>query len=167
MDFYNFTKPGHGDVDDSHYHPVIRFWKHYGRHFTRLLGVNARYALTTMPVFVWLMSLINAAARHGTKTAIIQNRSVFGGNASSEVRMHIVGASSHAAKRELAETGILLEMLLENKRRNPYAVFPVFDSILWEFVRFQENLTPYLNNKMPDGLRDEAAHLAASAVKNC
>ena len=59
-----------------------------------------------------------AAARHGTKTAIIQNRSAFGGNASSEVRMHIVVASSHAAKRELAETGILLEMLLENKRCN-------------------------------------------------
>ena len=91
-----------------------------------------------------------AAARHGAKTAIIQNRSMFGGNASSEVRMHIVGASSHGAKADLAETGILLELLLENKRRNPYASFPVFDSVLWEKVRFQENLDSYLNMNMDD-----------------
>ncbi len=91
-----------------------------------------------------------AAARHGAKTAIINNRSVYGGNASSEIRMHIVGASSHAAKADLAETGILMEMLLENKRRNPYACFPVFDSILWETVHFQENLTSYLNTNMDD-----------------
>ena len=50
-----------------------------------------------------------AAARHGAKTAIIQNRSMFGGNASSEVRMHIVGASSHGAKADLAETRPTIE----------------------------------------------------------
>lgn len=91
-----------------------------------------------------------AAARHGVKTAIVQNRSVFGGNASSEIRMHIVGASAHAAKADMAETGILMEMLLENKRRNPYASFPVFDSVLWEFVHFQENLDSFLNTNMDD-----------------
>ncbi len=91
-----------------------------------------------------------AAARHGANTAIVQNRSVYGGNASSEIRMHIVGANSHAAKPDLAETGILMEMLLENKRRNPYASFPVFDSVLWETVQFQENLTSYLNTNMDD-----------------
>jgi len=91
-----------------------------------------------------------AAARGGARTAIIQNRPMFGGNASSEIRMHIVGASSHGAKTNLAETGILLEILLENKRRNPYASFPVFDSIIWEKVRFQENLDCYLNTNMDD-----------------
>ena len=91
-----------------------------------------------------------AAARHGANTAIVQNRSVFGGNASSEIRMHIVGASSHAAKPDLAETGILMELLLENKRRNPYASFPVFDSVLWEAVRYQPGLTSYLNTNMDD-----------------
>lgn len=39
-----------------------------------------------------------AAARHGAKVALIQNRSVLGGNASSEVRMHICGADYHASK---------------------------------------------------------------------
>ena len=96
-----------------------------------------------------------AAARHGAKTAIVQNRSVFGGNASSEVRMHIVGANSHAAKPDLAETGILLEMLLENKRRNPYASFPVFDSVMWEAVRFQPGLDSYLNTNMDDVVMED------------
>ena len=96
-----------------------------------------------------------AAARHGANTAIVQNRSVFGGNASSEIRMHIVGASSHAAKPDLAETGILMELLLENKRRNPYASFPVFDSVLWEAVRYQPGLTSYLNTNMDDVVMED------------
>lgn len=91
-----------------------------------------------------------ASARGGAKTAIIQNRPMFGGNASSEIRMHIVGASAHGAKKNLAETGILLEILLENKHRNPYASFPVFDSVIWEKVHFQENLDSYLNTNMDD-----------------
>lgn len=60
--FFDFTKPGRGYIDDNRYHPFIRFWKRYGRHFTRLMCVNALYALITIPVFVWLMWLINAAA---------------------------------------------------------------------------------------------------------
>ena len=107
-----------------------------------------------------------AAARHGANTCIIQNRSVYGGNASSEVRMHIVGASSHAAKSDLAETGILLEMLMENKRRNPYASFPVFDSILWEFIHFQENLTPYLNTNMDDAVVEDGKITAVICHQN-
>jgi NADPH-dependent 2,4-dienoyl-CoA reductase/sulfur reductase-like enzyme len=35
-----------------------------------------------------------AAARNGAKVILCQDRSVLGGNASSEVRMHIVGANS-------------------------------------------------------------------------
>ncbi len=101
-----------------------------------------------------------AAARHGARTAIVQARSMFGGNASSEVRMHIVGAGCHNAKKDLNETGLLMELLLTNKRRNPYAVFPVWDGILWEMVRFQQNLDCYLNTAFEtvrmDGSRIEA-----------
>ena len=91
-----------------------------------------------------------AAARMGSHVAIVQNRSVFGGNASSEIRMHIVGANCHQSKANLRETGILEEILLENKRRNPYASFPIFDTIMWEKVRHQPNLTSYLNTNMDD-----------------
>lgn len=52
--------------------------------------------------------------------------------------------------KNLGETGILLEILLANKRRNPYASFPVFDSVIWEKVHFQENLESFLNTNMDD-----------------
>jgi len=98
-----------------------------------------------------------ASARNGAKTAIIQNRSMFGGNASSEIRMHIVGANCHSSKPDLRETGILEEILLENKRRNPYASFSVFDTILWEKVYMQENLTSYLNTHMTGAIVENGA----------
>lgn len=91
-----------------------------------------------------------AAARMGVKTAVIQNRSMFGGNASSEIRMHIVGANCHASKPNLRETGILEEILLSNKKKNPYASFPIFDTVMWEKVRHQKNLTSFLNTNMDD-----------------
>ena len=95
-----------------------------------------------------------AAARHGAKCAIVQNRPMFGGNASSEIRMHILGANCHHAKPDMRETGILEEILLANKKRNPYASFPVFDTVLWEKIHTQENLTSYLNTNMDDVIMD-------------
>ena len=80
-----------------------------------------------------------AAARHGVKTLIMQERPVFGGNASSEIRMWVCG-SPH-----LLETGLVEEFRLENLYRNTYVNFSVWDSILFEKVRFQENLISLLN----------------------
>lgn len=90
-----------------------------------------------------------AAARHGAKTALIQNRPVFGGNASSEIRMHVCGAAGVLCKRPNArETGIIEELLLENKSRNPFHSFSIFDTVLWEKVHFQENLDSFLNTQV-------------------
>ena len=96
-----------------------------------------------------------AAARSGARVALVQNRPVFGGNASSEIKMHIVGANCHQSKPDLRETGILEELLLENKRRNLYASFSQFDAIMWEMVRFQPNLTSYLNTNMDDAVVED------------
>lgn len=86
-----------------------------------------------------------AAARMGAQTVLIQDRPVLGGNASSEIRMHIVGATRHGARANLRETGIIEELLLENKYRNPEHSYGLFDTLLWEKVQFQENLDLYLN----------------------
>src|SRR5690606_25020029 len=51
-----------------------------------------------------------AAARNGSKVILIQDRSRLGGNASSEIRMHISGASTLAGGWR--ETGILEELML-------------------------------------------------------
>ncbi|MGF1680082.1 FAD-dependent oxidoreductase [Photobacterium minamisatsumaniensis] len=91
-----------------------------------------------------------AAARHGAKVALIQNRSVLGGNASSEVRMHICGADYHASKQNARETGIIEEILLDNRFVNPQHSFSVLDTVLWEKTTFQENLDLFLNTHMTD-----------------
>ena len=44
-----------------------------------------------------------AAARLGTRVILCQDRSVLGGNASSEVRMHIVGATGLHGGTELVD----------------------------------------------------------------
>lgn len=89
-----------------------------------------------------------ASARQGVKTAIVQNRPVFGGNASSEVRMHICGACVGGKYKEARETGIVEEILLDNRLINPQDSFSVFDVVLWEKVKFQENLDSFLNTHM-------------------
>lgn len=105
-----------------------------------------------------------AAAREGVQVALVQNRSVFGGTGSSEIRMHIVGANCHSSKKNLRETGIIEEILLENKRRNPYASFPIFDMIVWEKVKQQENLTTFLNTNIEDVILEPGGTKIAAVV---
>ena len=86
------------------------------------------------------MAAAVAAARHGTKTVLIQDRPVLGGNASSECRMWISGA-----KDDVHETGYVEELKLENNYRNPQLSWSIWDSITYESVRFQPNLELILN----------------------
>jgi len=87
------------------------------------------------------MSAAIAAARHGVKTVLINDRPMLGGNASSEIRMWVCGAQG-LNKRE---TGIIEEIQLENNYRNPLSNFSIWDSILYEKVKFEPNITLLLN----------------------
>lgn len=89
-----------------------------------------------------------AAARHGARTALVHDRHVLGGNASSEIRMHICGASENLAKPDLEESGILHEIMLDNKSRNDYYNFSIWDMVLFSTVKRQTNLTVYLSTAM-------------------
>ncbi len=82
-----------------------------------------------------------AAARHGARTVLVQDRPMLGGNASSEIRMHICGA--HGPNRR--ETGLLEEIQLENLRYNAGSCWPVFDSVLWGLARREPNLSLLLD----------------------
>ena len=84
-----------------------------------------------------------SAARHGAKVALMQDRPMLGGNASSEIRMWVSGAGTRV--RNLQETGILEEVLLENMYRNPTRNFSVWDSILYEKVKAEPNVELLLN----------------------
>lgn len=96
-----------------------------------------------------------ASARQGEKTALINNRPVLGGNASSEIRMHICGADYHGFRKNARETGIIEEILLDNKMANKSNSFSILDTILWEKTRFQENLDLYLNTHVTDLIKEE------------
>ncbi len=89
-----------------------------------------------------------ASARQGAKTALIQDRSVFGGNASSETRMHISGASCHWGKKDAAETGILMELQLTNKYLNDGYNYSIWDGVLWSAAKDTTNLDLYMNTTM-------------------
>ncbi len=101
------------------------------------------------------LSAAVAAARRGAKVALVQDRPVLGGNASSEIRMWICGAHNdnpHETGRVVPEggdnnheTGIIEEILLDNLRRNTWPNYSVWDSILYEKARFQDNLVLLLN----------------------
>ncbi|MCQ2453807.1 MAG: FAD-dependent oxidoreductase [Clostridia bacterium] len=84
-----------------------------------------------------------AAARHGAKVVLMQDRPVLGGNASSEIRMWISGAGTRV--RDLQETGIMEEIQLENMYRNPRRNYTTWDALLYEKVRFEENIELLLN----------------------
>ncbi len=91
-----------------------------------------------------------ASARHGAKTALVQDRPVLGGNASSEIRMHICGAGVDMTKPNLEETGILYELMLENKRVNDSYNYSIWSTVLWSAASQQKNLTLFLNCAMYD-----------------
>ncbi|MBR6556926.1 MAG: FAD-dependent oxidoreductase, partial [Clostridia bacterium] len=111
---------------------------------------EARYDVVVVGGGLSGMCAAIAAARHGAKTALIHGRHVFGGNASSEIRMHVCGASESMAKPDLEEGGILYELMLENKSRNDYYNFSVWDMVLFAAVKRQKGLTAYLNTVMED-----------------
>ncbi|MDG1805653.1 FAD-dependent oxidoreductase [Flavicella sp.] len=92
------------------------------------------------------------AARKGTKTVLIQDRPVLGGNASSEVRLWILGATSHMGNnnRWSREGGVMDEILVENLYRNKEGNAIIFDTVLLEKVMNEKNITLLLNTSVYD-----------------
>ena len=87
------------------------------------------------------------AARNGLKVVLVQDRPVLGGNASSEVRLWILGATSHMGNnnRWAREGGVIDEILVENLFRNRDGNPIILDTILLEMVDNEPNITLLLN----------------------
>ncbi len=91
-----------------------------------------------------------AAARNGAKVILVQDRSVLGGNASSEVRMHIVGASCSSRRPGARESGIVEELRLEDAVRNPHRSPHLFDLLLYDKIVSEPNITLLLDTAFLD-----------------
>jgi FAD dependent oxidoreductase len=93
-----------------------------------------------------------AAARDGITVTLVQDRPVLGGNASSEVRLWTLGATSHMGNnnRWSREGGIIDEILVENMYRNKEGNTLIFDTILLEKVVVEKNITLLLNTSVYD-----------------
>ena len=100
-----------------------------------------------------------SAARHGTKVVLVQDRPVLGGNASSEMRMGIVGAHGE----DNAEAGLLEEMQLENFYRNPLQRYTLWDDVIYSTVIREKNITLLLNTSVDEVVMDGGRIAAVKA----
>lgn len=105
------------------------------------------------------------AARAGTRIALIQDRPVLGGNASSEVRLWALGATSHMGNnnRWSREGGVIDEILVENTFRNREGNPVLFDMVLIDKVLAEPNITLYLNTSVYDVEMEDRRVVAVEA----
>ncbi len=98
------------------------------------------------------------AARAGIKVILVQDRPVLGGNASSEVRLWILGATSHMGNnnRWAREGGVIDELLVENLYRNPEGNPIILDTIILEMVVNEPSITLLLNTAVHDLEKSDA-----------
>ncbi|MDE7142334.1 MAG: FAD-dependent oxidoreductase, partial [Muribaculaceae bacterium] len=106
------------------------------------------------------------AARRGTRVILVQDRPVLGGNASSEVRLWALGATSHMGNnnRWSREGGAIDEIMTENVYRNREGNPVIFDTVLLDLVMREPNITMMLNTvvyKVEKSADDMIDHVVA------
>jgi hypothetical protein len=122
---------------------------------TNLRGLKTSRLGTDLAIVGGGMSGVCAAitaARQGVKVVLVQDRPVLGGNASSEVRLWILGATSHMGNnnRWAREGGVIDEILVENLYRNPEGNPLILDTILLEKIKLESKITLLLNTSVFD-----------------
>jgi hypothetical protein len=110
-----------------------------------------------------------AAARNGVRVALVHERSMLGGNSSSEVRLYPEVSTNHNIWSK--ETGILEELHVEERFRNhePYIeglMNSVWDLVLYEWVVREPNITLFLNTTVREvEMRDASTILGVHAYQ--
>jgi hypothetical protein len=89
-----------------------------------------------------------AAARHGAKVILVQDRSRLGGNSSSEVKMHVVGANHHKSRPGWREGGLLEEFRLDDAVNNPQRCWEMWDLLLYDKAISEPNITLLLESTL-------------------
>ncbi len=104
-----------------------------------------------------------SAAREGVNVVLMHERAMLGGNASSEIRMWISGARG----KDNRETGILEEIELENMYRNPTKSYAIWDTVLYDMVRREKNITLLLNCTCLDAITETGSFAHGRTIKIC
>lgn len=106
------------------------------------------------------------AARQGLRVILVQDRPVLGGNASSEVRLWMLGATSHMGNnnRWAREGGVVDEIMVENLWRNPEGNPIVFDSLLLEWVTRETHITLLLNTAVHSISKNELGAIQSATA---
>jgi hypothetical protein len=89
-----------------------------------------------------------AAARNGARVVLVQDRSRLGGNSSSEVKMHVVGANSHKGRPGWRESGLIEEFRLDDAVNNPQRCWELWDLLLYDKVVSEPNITLLLETTL-------------------
>ena len=105
-----------------------------------------------------------SAARNGLKTALVHERSMLGGNSSSEVRLFPEDTARHSTW--IKESGITDEIHTEERVRNwePYLEGLMnchWDLVLYEWSVREKNLTLFLNTTVREVEMKDASHILA------
>ncbi len=89
-------------------------------------------------------------ARSGLKTALINNRGVLGGNAGPEIRIHVCGATALEHNLYSREGGIIGELLIENRYRNPQGNVYLWHTVLIDALKNENNCDVFLNTNIDE-----------------
>jgi len=104
-----------------------------------------------------------AAARHGARVVLVQDRSRLGGNSSSEVKMHVVGANQHTARPGWRESGLIEELRLADAVNNPQRCWELWDLLLYDKVVSEPNITLLLETTLYSAVVKDGRIVEAAA----
>ena len=107
-----------------------------------------------------------AAARHGCKTCLVQDRPVLGGNSSREIRVYVGGADMNFLWAR--ESGIIEELRMEERFRNRHTPCNrngwldfMWDTMLYEAVKGEKLIDLFLNTSARRARTDESGKITA------
>jgi len=131
-----------------------------------LKTINHHYDFTVIGGGLSGVCAAVTAARKGIRVALVQDRPVLGGNASTEIRVPPVGATqcNFAYSRE---TGLIEELFLNNLHRNPTWCPEGWNLELESLVRNEPTLDLFLNTAVCEVAMNDAGDRVATIKAYC
>ncbi|MFR9526064.1 MAG: FAD-dependent oxidoreductase [Rikenellaceae bacterium] len=132
-------------------------WKYMGSKDTSTINKDREYRFEVAVIGGGIagVNAAVAAARHGAKVVLVQNRPVLGGNASSEIHVPINGSYHLENKFKVdRETGLVDELQMRNRYYNKDMSWSVWDHVIYDFVTREPNITLMLNTHAQKAIMD-------------